>query len=238
VPQITYPTPAPPPQDPTLKTITLSLDKKTTAYDLEADRSMMEGDLEIELFGPKSWPMPAAFVDGKNRIALRGKTTIKWDYLEGPEINVKFLRYPDALRLQVESVFRQGAKMRRDPGFTREEVEGWKNNLPQELTQAVAEYKRLQAVGPQLQASLARLQGELRQAIQGRNPGQAGALQNAVRNNQNDLNRALKRFHQLDEDIPRMGALVAGLPHYEKLTDSLHRKAKLYYRISPEEDEK
>ena len=238
VPQLTYPTPAPLPQDPTLKTITLDLDKKITAYDLEADPSLMEGDLYVELLGPESWPMPAAFVDGKNRISLRGKTTIKWEYLEGPEISIKFLRYPDALRLQVESVVRQGAKRGRDPAFTREEVESWKNNLPQELAQAVAEYSTLQVVGPQLRVRLGQLQADYQRAVRSRNPSDAGKAQTAMRNCQNDLKRAGIRFENLEDNIPRMQAIVAALPHLEKLAKSLHRKAKLYYRISAEEEEK
>ena len=222
---------------PPLKTITLELKKQMSAYELDVDGPVPKGDLIVELSGPAAWPVPAQFDEDKNRIPLNGRTVIRWDDLEGPELRVWFKRFPDALKLQVESVYVQGAQVRRPPEYTVEKVEWWKNNLPQEFQRDVAEYQSLPAAIEQMRIRGVALERQLNDAVR-RNDPRAGFHQMLLKRLQNEINKANRRGAELERELPKREAHVRDLPRLEHLMKSLHRHAQLHYRVCGEEGEK
>ena len=223
----------PPPKGPA---ITLNLEKQRCAYDLEADKALREGDLIIEISGAERWAVPGTFDRGKNQVPLNGKVTIQFAQIPGAEIGLKFVRFPDGLKLQMDSALK--GMSRRPYAITPSEVERMKRTLPKNLEEARARFVFLNNVGPQLSVNLGKLQAELARELskdlRSRDTRKITILNGQIQNLQRDIKKGTAEFKRLLKEVPQLETLTLQvLPTLANLVTSLHNRAKLSYRIFP-----
>jgi len=231
-----FPKPSPEPPPPEGPAITLDLEKQRCAYDLVADKPLPEDDLYVEISGLERWPVQAAFEANKNQVPVGGKITIQFAQIPGAEIDLKFVRFPDGLKLQMDSVYTVTSRLRY--ALTPSEIEDMKRTLPKNLEEARAKFVYLNNVGPQLSLKLGELQAELAQELnkplRNRDTRKISILSGQIQNLQRDIKRGATEYKRLLKEVPQLETLTLQvLPTLANLVTSLHNRAKLSYRIFP-----